>query len=334
MDVQENNNISRQLVKASLSDQHFLLNFIMGTFLGPDVKTDIPRRSAFQRMAESLPPYTLNDLGASYVSLPEVENLYYYILRNAHPSAILKLYSIYMYLKGKLSPPSSALLEDVQQFTSFFPLNLHEQTRYRVRHKILKGIVLIDSPDTSFIKLDDLERFRNLTGIDDLRINREEFQLFQHGYRTGREESDRGKMSTATTTEVPNGNVDSASKRQDGRKKRCNIDPLPMPTMPQIVPASILGQNPIEETDITRTRDLDGPSMLSVASTFKLEHCNLKGSIVLSGTAKEGRARPPVGLVDIGISQHAYFFRVALPGVQKDPGKSLFPLSLPLPNII
>ena len=47
----------------------------------------------------------------------------------------------------------------------------------------------------------------------------------------------------------------------------------------------------------------------------------LKPSVVLTGTAKEGSAGPPVGLVDIGESEGAYLFRVALPGVKKDQCK-------------
>lgn len=44
-------------------------------------------------------------------------------------------------------------------------------------------------------------------------------------------------------------------------------------------------------------------------------------SLVLTGTAKEGSNAPPVGLVDIGTSEAAYLFRVALPGVRKDQCK-------------
>uniref|UniRef100_A0A5B6Z5D2 SHSP domain-containing protein n=1 Tax=Davidia involucrata TaxID=16924 RepID=A0A5B6Z5D2_DAVIN len=44
----------------------------------------------------------------------------------------------------------------------------------------------------------------------------------------------------------------------------------------------------------------------------------LKPIVVLTGTAKEGRAGPPVGLVDIGVSERAYLFRVALPGVRSN----------------
>ncbi|GAB4828468.1 hypothetical protein Ancab_035465 [Ancistrocladus abbreviatus] len=41
-------------------------------------------------------------------------------------------------------------------------------------------------------------------------------------------------------------------------------------------------------------------------------------SVALTGTAREGTYGPPVGHVDIGVSERAYLFRVALPGVRKD----------------
>lgn len=51
----------------------------------------------------------------------------------------------------------------------------------------------------------------------------------------------------------------------------------------------------------------------------------LKPCVVLTGTAQEGKVGPPVGLVDIGVSEDAYLFRVSLPGIQKDRCKSSFP---------
>ncbi|GLT35281.1 hypothetical protein SLA2020_097480 [Shorea laevis] len=44
----------------------------------------------------------------------------------------------------------------------------------------------------------------------------------------------------------------------------------------------------------------------------------MKPPIVLTGTAKEGNTGPPIGLIDIGISQSAYLFRVALPGIRNN----------------
>ncbi|XP_019244817.1 PREDICTED: increased DNA methylation 3-like isoform X3 [Nicotiana attenuata] len=37
--------------------------------------------------------------------------------------------------------------------------------------------------------------------------------------------------------------------------------------------------------------------------------------------ACKGATGPPVGVVDIGVSEAAYYFRIALPGVKKDPGE-------------
>ena len=90
MDLQHQN--------SPLDDQNFLLKFIMGVYLGPDVTFDNPRRCAFQRVSEDSPPYTLSDLGSSYVSIAFLENLYYYLLRKAHPSLRLKPNMLHKYL--------------------------------------------------------------------------------------------------------------------------------------------------------------------------------------------------------------------------------------------
>ncbi|KAL7583412.1 increased DNA methylation 3 isoform X1 [Lactuca sativa] len=42
-----------------------------------------------------------------------------------------------------------------------------------------------------------------------------------------------------------------------------------------------------------------------------------KSLVNLTGTAKAAKYAPPLGLVDIGESKHAYIFRVSLPGVCK-----------------
>ncbi|KAK8705780.1 hypothetical protein V6N13_049372 [Hibiscus sabdariffa] len=43
----------------------------------------------------------------------------------------------------------------------------------------------------------------------------------------------------------------------------------------------------------------------------------LKPSVVLTGSAKESYG-PPIGLVDIGVSQSAFLFRVSLPSIRSD----------------
>ncbi|XP_058070447.1 increased DNA methylation 3-like [Magnolia sinica] len=317
--------ISRLSVEASTNDQCFLVNFIMGTYLGPDVKTDIPRRSASQRIAEGLPPYDITDLGAAFLKLSEVESLYYYILRNAHPSAVLKLQSLYMYFKGDMHPSNSDILEDERQFTSFFPRDIHRQGRFKGSFKIFKGVVMIGDPDVSYIKPADLERFRWLAGVNDLKIDRDEALFYHHGYRTDRDESQPSPNYTlcyaeTSTKDVPNGNAAESSRRRNNSKKRRVKDPLLMPTPCQSA-APLYDDHvapPFEEAFPVKAIDLAAPAMVVLASTPRIEHWNPKTSVFLTGTAKDGTAGPPVGLVDIGISKDAYLFRVALPGVKKD----------------
>ena len=47
----------------------------------------------------------------------------------------------------------------------------------------------------------------------------------------------------------------------------------------------------------------------------------LKPAVVLTGTAREGRAGPPIGVMDIGESEKAYLCRVALPGLRNNESK-------------
>lgn len=72
------------------------------------------------------------------------------------------------------------------------------------------------------------------------------------------------------------------------------------------------------------TSGVDRPCMMSLLPLPNLEYCNSGGPAILTGTACKGVAGPPVGVVDIGVSISAYYFRIALPGVKKDPGLLLY----------
>jgi hypothetical protein len=41
----------------------------------------------------------------------------------------------------------------------------------------LKGIVLIENPDTSYMRKEDLERFKYLSGMDSLKIDNKEMPM-------------------------------------------------------------------------------------------------------------------------------------------------------------
>ncbi|THG15251.1 hypothetical protein TEA_027035 [Camellia sinensis var. sinensis] len=49
----------------------------------------------------------------------------------------------------------------------------------------------------------------------------------------------------------------------------------------------------------------------------------LKPTVVLTGTAEEGRAGPPIGMMDIGVSEKAYLCRIALPGLRNNESGAL-----------
>ncbi|KAL0699782.1 hypothetical protein Bca4012_055904 [Brassica carinata] len=153
----------------SSSDPYFLVDFIMSHYLGPDVFSDIPRCSASQRLAKRLPPYTPKHIGSSSLTVAQLQNLYYYVLRNASSTLLLHPDMVLMYLKGYLPMEPSG---ELHQFTYYFPTNLHPQKRYSPSLEIVKGIVVIDDPALAFIRKEVLQRFRSLSCLDDLKIDR------------------------------------------------------------------------------------------------------------------------------------------------------------------
>lgn len=49
-------------------------------------------------------------------------------------------------------------------------------------------MVFIDDPDVTYMKEDDVERFKRLSGLPDLALDREEARNFQHGQRNDRDD--------------------------------------------------------------------------------------------------------------------------------------------------
>lgn len=303
MDLEHQNDDS------SFDNRHFLLHFIMGMYLGPDAILDNPRRSAFQRVAEDSPSYTSSDLGSSYVSVTLLENLYYYLLRKAHPSLILKPNMLHKYLKG---------IEESWQFTSFFPLHLHEQIWYPASFRIVKGIVLINDPIMSCAEGKDLEKFKSLSCLSTFKIEIDELLHYEHEYQD-RDNSEKNCINGKETIMGDSSNEDdySSIRYQHKQKRRRSFDPLPMPTFLDVVP---IAKHCGKEGEFQRTCILGGPAIMSICSLPDVEKCTSEpdASIVKSGTARKGKVGPPVGVVDVGVSKVAYYFRVALPGVRKD----------------
>ncbi|KAL5557672.1 hypothetical protein UlMin_033883 [Ulmus minor] len=266
----------------------------MGTYLGPDVTSDSPRRSASQRVREG---YKSTDLGASYVSVSLLENLYYYVLRKANPSLVLRPTMLHRYLKGSICRSN---------FTNMFPLNLHDQIWYPATFRIVKGIVLLDNPVTSHLEEKDIGKFKSLSCADSFKLDMDEFIRYDHEYRNCSSncvETFKGDSS--------NGNGDSSSKFLRKYKRRCDSKPMPMP-MPGF-PSTVC----VQGEDPGRACVSNGPATVPFPIQ-SMEKWTLDASIILSGTAGKGKSVPPIGNVDVGVNKVAYYFRVALPGVRKD----------------
>ncbi|KAL9689242.1 hypothetical protein QQ045_033677 [Rhodiola kirilowii] len=294
----------KTVFQASIMDQHFMLNFIMSNYVGPDIQSESFRRSASQILAEGLPLYTANDLGSSFVSISQMESLYYYVMRNAHPSLIVSQNLLHMYIRRNLLLPRSGLPEDCEQFTSHFPSSIHEQTSYPGSLNIVIGIILINDPATSFMPREDLEKFKALSCESTLKLDVDDFLRYHHKYVKkcdNKEEYDdmaeRGNQALLILDET--------------RKI-----PLPDPAETQALPC-LVGQQDVRSKAFMEPLEWDKPCILPILTTASVGNGESKASIILTGTAKQGRAGPPIGVVDIGVSKVAYFFQVALPGVKR-----------------
>ncbi|KAJ1434994.1 HSP20-like chaperone [Sesbania bispinosa] len=313
MDVKGNICYKRRSVKPVIknTDRKFLVDFIFTIYLGPDVKSDNPKCSLFHRLMAGLPPYTLSDLGPSYLSISLLERLYYYLLRNASPDLILDVNMFHMYLKGKLSLPNSNFTEDSPQFTSFFPLELHQQIWYPESFRVVKGVVLIDDPLTSYIKEEDLNRFRSLTGVNTFKLNLSECLRVRLHPRSSKEGDSNCVNKVPETT--PNGGCQPGKSQQEYKRKYIDDTP-PMSEIPCVFPA----KHNAKGDPSKKMCKSDGPTLMPLLSIPDIDHCYHDSSLILTGTARRGLFGPSVGVVDIGISKVAYLFRASLPGVKKD----------------
>ncbi|KAI4296254.1 hypothetical protein L6164_036228 [Bauhinia variegata] len=304
MDMKGQDHPMRSSVHTLSSDQKFLLNFIMSTYLGPDVKADQPRCSAVQRLRADLPPYSLSDMGPSYVSISLLERLYYYLLRDAHPDLVIEIW-------------------------------------YPEGFRIIKGIVFIDNPVMSYIEEGDIDRFKSLSGKEDdhnsrnmqEKLSRREgphVELDQQGGTEGERNSMNNGQETISNGECLQVELDNRAGKgseQDSRNEECSSrrfqrtckrkrvnDTPPIPMFPHVLPT----EHNSKKDPPKRISKSNGPTVMPLLSIPDIEDSNMDSSLLLTGTARRAPFGPSVGVVDIGTSKVAYLFRVSLPGVKKD----------------
>ncbi|KAK2975315.1 hypothetical protein RJ640_025034 [Escallonia rubra] len=154
-------------------NQHFLLYFIMGTYFAPDIVGERPQKSILQRHAKDLPRYESDQLAGSHIRISELERVYYYVLRNADQSVIVKPPWLHKFFRGELPIPAQDLAVAYPQFNDLFPPHLHPHSEIKNRDHSIANVVFANDPDVSYIKPEDIERFKTLTRLSDLFLDRD-----------------------------------------------------------------------------------------------------------------------------------------------------------------
>lgn len=300
-------------------DQHFLLYFIMATYFGPDIKGERKQKSVLQRIVEGLPPYTSDQLACSFMKIVELQRLYYYILRKADKSVIVKLPLLHQYFQGNISGLEHNGAANYPRFIDLFPLELHPQSRVQSRYKIVENIVLITNPETSYIKPKDIERFKKLSGLEDFQLDTDPATLLtsldgkmsanQSCRRTGKARSS-GKFSSR-----------QKSLQHDHSLASCSSIPYNGTNMMWNEGARL---PPEDDPDPERV----GPAMIFLPSHPTRKELSeivaaTKSGFSLTGSAAMAQVGPIIGHMDIGECEDSYLFRVSLPGVKRDESKLL-----------
>ncbi|PQQ12547.1 increased DNA methylation 2 [Prunus yedoensis var. nudiflora] len=305
----DSNNVERRMAN---DDQRFLLYFIMGTYFGPGLKGESPPKSVLQRIAERLPPYTFKQLGGSHLKTAEVEQVYYYVLRKADKSAIVKLPVLYQFFHGNLLSHREDTTANYPQFPDLFPL--HSTPIHK----------------THYIKTEDIERFKRLTGLEEFLLDRDAARL--HTYPDGsvlynvsvQEPESNGESPPTSSCQTSRGtkHLDNVVESKDPLKHVHVVAPIssvPYNGSPMLysymAPLSTKDDSdPVEKVD---------PAMIFLPSLpTKREWSNIvaatRDGFGLTGSAAKRQVGPTIGLIDIGECEDSYLFRVSLPGVRRD----------------
>ncbi|KAJ6762774.1 INCREASED DNA METHYLATION 2 [Salix purpurea] len=280
------------------NDQFFLLSFIIGNFFGPDLKGEGPKKSLFQRAAEGLSTYSLEQLTGGYIKTEEIEHIYYYSLRKAEKYLALKLSLLRQFFLGNLPASGTA---SYPQFPHMFPTHLHPHSLMDNRYKIVLNVIFINNPNTSHIGSKDINSALYDVTVHEAGPDVEWPPTSTHHFHKRAKHAD--SILQARDLHV-----------YDVQPLNC-VPSRGLPPSHSCItslPASDSGKS-VEES----------PRMVFLPSGAKKEEWDslmaaCKSGLGLTGTAAMGQVRQTVGLVDIGECEDAYLFRVSLPGVRQD----------------
>ncbi|KAF8017538.1 hypothetical protein BT93_H2652 [Corymbia citriodora subsp. variegata] len=159
-------------------DQRFLLTVIFGTYFGPHLKGERPpHKSAMQRVYETLPQYTPNQLAGSQLMVAQMMHAYYYILRKASQSVIVAPRLLLKFFRNTLPARMLGPGCNYPQFIDFFPTNQHPFSHVKERFMAIDNIILIDNPSTSYLREEVVARFKTLTGLQEFVLEKDAAKL-------------------------------------------------------------------------------------------------------------------------------------------------------------
>ncbi|KAL7239428.1 hypothetical protein ACSBR2_005352 [Camellia fascicularis] len=315
-------------------DQYFLLFFIMGTFFGPDLRGEMPQKSVLQRYAERLPSYNSNQLVGSHIKTIEVERVYYYVLRKADQSVIVKLPLLRQFFYGNLPVAAQYPAAAYPQFPDLFPPRLHPHSWFD-SHKIIGNIIFINNPEISYIRPEDIERFKRLTGLEDFLLDRDCARL--HTCVNGEALFDVAVLEVKSNGELPpprssqdsprSGLLNNFIRNEDCLQSVHVVKPVsgvPNNGVPYSgTPMTYNYMAPLPAELDTRIVERFEPGMVFLPSPPTKEEwenigTSTRSGSALTGTAAMGHIGPVIGLMDIGECDDSYLFRVSLPGVKRD----------------
>ncbi|XP_050382488.1 increased DNA methylation 2-like [Argentina anserina] len=305
-------------------DQMFLLYFIMGTYFGPDVKGERPHKSVLRRIAEGLPPYTYEQLAGSQINTAEVQYVYYSVLRKADQSAIVESPMLHQFFHGNLLIQGQDEIANYPQFPDLFPPLLHYNSQSKTKFNFFENIVFIRNPEISYIKPEDLERFKRLTGLEGFVLKRDSERLHANSDRSVHEPKSNGespRIRSSRSSAMTN-YVDDPLKYKDHLKRMLVVAPKGgveyngMPVMYSYM-APLPTGNGSADTQKVDPATIFLPSPPTEREWSNIVAATIKG-FTLTGSAATGQIGPTIGLIDIGESEDSYLFRVSLPGVRRD----------------
>ncbi|KAK9732587.1 hypothetical protein RND81_04G008100 [Saponaria officinalis] len=316
-------------------DCYFLLYFIMGTYFGPDLKGERVKRSVLQRVAEGLPPYTLEQLAGSHIKISEIEQIYYYLLRKANKSVVVKVPLLHQFIEGDF--PSQHGDSNRPQFPALFPPHLHPKMEYF--NQSIANVTYIRKPAVFYIKQEDIEKFKRLTGLENLfvetnvekRIPGDKFPVKNKDSndksptKKNADKDSEDKVPVKKNGDKGTNDVPIVRYYRGSQRKRRLTEMLQTEK-----PAHCNGASKSSELAPVHSRDKDfkpemkhGPGIVILTTEPSRQELDsivdiARNAYALTGSAAKGIVGSVIGLMDMGESEDSYLFRVALPGVKRE----------------